>query len=258
MSKPYKNGYVQGTFDMFHVGHLILLERAKARCERLIVGVVSDELNMVYKGARPYISYEDRASIVGAIRYVDEVIKVEVGHDDKLEIWEQHPFDCHFSGDDHSGWEDLIAELRKRGSNVEFFPYTQRVSSTDLKKLMWDKARYGLAAEVPLDGLPPRVAIYGAGKFGRDLHRRLMESQKTTVAAWVDKSHETLRKQGIFAEPPECLETVNYDAILVAAKKPSTVKEICMELRGLGIPAEKIRKYKDERFVELTQGDCAV
>lgn len=256
--QKYKTGYVQGTFDLFHIGHLILLERAKARCERLIVGVVSDDLNEVYKGKRPYISYEDRAAIVAAVRYVDEVIRVDVGHDNKLEIWDEHPFDCHFSGDDHKGWEKLIEELRKRGSNVEFFPYTQRVSSTDLKKLMWDKARYGVAADISLDGLPPRVAIYGAGKFGRDLHRRLMESQKTTVTTWADKSHETLRGQGVFAEPPECLTTADYDVILVAVKKPSIVKEICMELCSFGIPAEKIRKYKDERFVELTQGDCAV
>lgn len=256
--QKYKTGYVQGTFDLFHIGHLILLERAKARCERLIVGVVSDDLNEVYKGKRPYISYEDRAAIVAAVRYVDEVIRVDVGHDNKLKIWEEHPFDCHFSGDDHKGWEKLTEELRKRGSNVEFFPYTQRVSSTDLKKLMWDKARYGLAADISLDGLPPRVAIYGAGKFGRDLHRRLMESQKTTVAAWADKSYGKLREQGIFAEPPECLAAADYDAILVAVKDQNTVKEICMELRGLGIPVEKIRKYKDERFVELTQGDCEV
>lgn len=256
MPKPYKTGYVQGTFDMFHVGHLILLERAKARCERLIVGVVSDELNEVYKGARPYISYEDRASIVGAIKYVDEVIKVEVGHDDKLEIWEQHPFDCHFSGDDHMGWEGLIAELRKRGSDVEFFPYTQRVSSTDLKRLMWDKARYGLAADISLEGLPPRVAIYGAGKFGRDLHRKIMESKTTTVAAWVDKSHEGLWAQGIFAEPPERLAATDFDAVLVAVKNPSIVREIVAELHGLGIPMEKIRKYRNERFVALTKEDC--
>ena len=256
--QTYKTGYVQGTFDLFHIGHLILLERAKARCERLIVGVVSDDLNEVYKGKRPYISYEDRAAIVAAVRYVDEVIRVDVGHDDKLKIWEEHPFDCHFSGDDHKGWEKLTEELRKRGSNVEFFPYTQRVSSTDLKKLMWDKARYGLAADVSLDGLPPRVAIYGAGKFGRDLHRRLMESKTATVAAWVDKSHESLRGQGIFTQPPECLTTVDYDAVLVAVKNPKIVKEICMELRGLGIPAEKIRKYDGERFVALAQEDCTV
>lgn len=253
MTKLYCNGYVQGTFDMFHVGHLILLERAKARCERLIVGVVSDELNMVYKGARPYISYEDRASIVGAIRYVDEVIKVEVGHDDKLEIWEQHPFDCHFSGDDHSGWEDLIAELRKRGSNVEFFPYTQRVSSTDLKRMMWDKARYGLAADFPADKLPQRVALYGAGKFGQDLHRKLMESNNVKVAAWVDKSYERLREQGVFAQPPEYLSTAKFDAVVVAVKHSKTINEICAELHRLGISKEKIIGYRNGQVVILKE-----
>lgn len=251
MPKPYKTGYVQGTFDMFHVGHLILLERAKARCERLIVGVVSDELNVVYKGARPYISYEDRAAIVGAVRYVDEVIKVDVGHDDKLEIWEEHPFDCHFSGDDHTGWEGLIAELRKRGSNVEFFPYTQRVSSTDLKRMMWDKARYGLAAEFPTDKLPQRVALYGAGNFGQDLHRKLMESKNVKVTAWVDKSYERLREKGIFAQAPECLTEGNHDVVIVAVKNPDAVSEIVAELCASGISKGKIVRYEDGKIVGL-------
>lgn len=251
MPKPYKTGYVQGTFDMFHVGHLILLERAKARCERLIVGVVSDELNVVYKGARPYISYEDRVAIVGAVRYVDEVIKVDVGHDDKLKIWEEHPFDCHFSGDDHTGWEGLIAELRKRGSNVEFFPYTQRVSSTDLKRMMWDKARYGLAAEFPTDKLPQRVALYGAGNFGQDLHRKLMEGKNVKVTAWVDKSYERLREQGIFAQSPECLIEGNHDVVIVAVKDPDAVSEIVAELCASGISKGKIVRYEDGKIVGL-------
>ena len=132
MRCPYGTGYVQGTFDMFHVGHLLLLQRARACCGRLIVGVVSDELSEKYKGKRPVIPYHDRAAIVGAIKGVDEVIRVDVGHDSKLEIWEHHPFDAHFSGDDHKGWDKLIGEFRRRGVDVVFFPYTERVSSTKL------------------------------------------------------------------------------------------------------------------------------
>lgn len=134
MERHYGTGYVQGTFDMFHVGHLILLQRARACCDRLIVGVVSDELSKKYKGRFPIIPYADRAAIVVAIKGVDEVVRVDVGHDSKLEIWERHPFDCHFSGDDHKGWEQLIAAFRQKGVDVVFFPYTARVSSTMLRE----------------------------------------------------------------------------------------------------------------------------
>ena len=67
--KKYGRGYVQGTFDLFHVGHLNLFKRAKERCEYLIAGVVSDELNEVYKGAKPYVPYEERAALVDACKY---------------------------------------------------------------------------------------------------------------------------------------------------------------------------------------------
>ena len=138
----YNVGYVQGTFDLFHVGHLTLFRRARERCGYLIAGVVSDELNEVYKGVRPFVPYEERAEIVAGCRYVDEVIKIDVGHDDKLKIWEEHPFDCHFCGDDHGGWEWLIDELRKRGSNVEFFPYTETTSSTRIKEELKKRILY--------------------------------------------------------------------------------------------------------------------
>ncbi|MBO6305218.1 MAG: adenylyltransferase/cytidyltransferase family protein [Selenomonadaceae bacterium] len=140
--KKYQTGYVQGTFDLFHIGHLNLFRRAKERCNYLIAGVVSDELNEVYKGAKPYAPYEERAAIVSACRYVDEVIKVDVGSDDKLKIWEKHPFDCHFCGDDHGGWEKLIEELHKRGSNVEFFPYTETTSSTRIREELKKRILY--------------------------------------------------------------------------------------------------------------------
>lgn len=138
----YEVGYVQGTFDLFHVGHLNLFRRAKERCGYLMVGVVSDELNEVYKGVRPFVPYEERAQVVSGCRYVDEVIRVDVGQDDKLEIWEKHHFDCHFCGDDHGGWESLIEELHKRGSEVEFFPYTETTSSTRIKEELKKRILY--------------------------------------------------------------------------------------------------------------------
>ncbi|ORU00518.1 Glycerol-3-phosphate cytidylyltransferase [Anaerovibrio sp. JC8] len=140
--KKYTKGYVQGTFDLFHVGHLNLFKRAKERCDYLIAGVVSDELNEVYKGKKPYVPYEERADIVAACRYVDEVIKVDVGSDDKLKIWEQYRYDCHFCGDDHGNWEPLITALHERGSEVEFFPYTESTSSTRIREELKKRILY--------------------------------------------------------------------------------------------------------------------
>ena len=69
-----KIGYTTGVFDMFHVGHLNILKRAREHCDHLIVGVSTDELVEEYKHKRPVVPYEERAAIVGAIRYVDEVV----------------------------------------------------------------------------------------------------------------------------------------------------------------------------------------
>ncbi|MBR6402236.1 MAG: HAD-IA family hydrolase [Eubacterium sp.] len=132
--KKYKVGYVPGVFDLFHTGHLNLLTKCKSRCEHLIVGILTDELVEYYKGKRPVISYEDRAKVVEALKVVDEVIPVDFSNTDKLDAWEQLHYDCHFSGDDHVGhWNDIMEELRKRGSNMEFFPYTQGISSTQIR-----------------------------------------------------------------------------------------------------------------------------
>ena len=68
-----KIGYTQGTFDMFHIGHLNLIRNAKKHCDYLIVGVNADDLVELYKNKRPIVPLEERAEIVRAIRYVDEV-----------------------------------------------------------------------------------------------------------------------------------------------------------------------------------------
>lgn len=132
---PYRVGYVPGVFDLFHTGHLNLLERCKSRCAHLIVGVLTDELAEYYKGSKPVISYENRARIIRSLQIVDEVIPVDFSNTDKLDAWNQLHYDCHFSGDDHSRhWEDVREELKKRGSNMEFFPYTRGVSSTQIRE----------------------------------------------------------------------------------------------------------------------------
>ena len=74
MKKKYKVGYTTGVFDMFHIGHLNILRRAKELCECLIVGVTTDELCFMRKNKYPLINQQDRMEIVRAIRYVDEVV----------------------------------------------------------------------------------------------------------------------------------------------------------------------------------------
>ena len=94
--KKYKVGYTTGVYDMFHVGHLNILRRAKEQCEYLIVGVSTDENVQTYKHKTPVIPYDQRAEIVHAIRYVDEVVPQE--NMDKFAAWEKLHFDaqrCH-------------------------------------------------------------------------------------------------------------------------------------------------------------------
>lgn len=136
-SKPYRIGYVPGVFDLLHEGHINLLRRCKERCRYLIVGVLTDDLVEYYKNKRPVMSLQERCAVLDAVKYVDETIPVDMSNTDKLDAWEQLHYDCHFSGDDHVGhWNDVLTELRKRGSNMEFFPYTQGISSTSIKEKM--------------------------------------------------------------------------------------------------------------------------
>ena len=101
MEKKYKVGYTTGVYDMFHIGHLNILKRAKEQCEFLIVGVSTDELDEKYKHKTPIIPFEERMAIVAAIKYVDQV--VPQFNMDKFEAWEQIHFNALFHGDDWKG-----------------------------------------------------------------------------------------------------------------------------------------------------------
>jgi len=140
MDKKRKIGYTQGCFDMFHVGHLNLLIRARERCDYLIVGVNSDELMESYKHKAPVICQENRKRIVENIKAVDEAHIVDTL--DKLEILKSIPFDAIFSGDYWKGsqrWTETRESLNKLGVDVVFLPYTQNVSSTQLREQKDDK-----------------------------------------------------------------------------------------------------------------------
>lgn len=128
-------GYTQGTFDMFHIGHLNLIKNAKRHCDYLIVGINSDDLVESYKKKRPIVPLEERIEIVRAIKYVDEVIVTDTL--DKTKIWENIRFDEIYIGDDWKGnarWEQTGQDVKKLGARLVFLPYTKETSSTMLRE----------------------------------------------------------------------------------------------------------------------------
>ena len=130
-----KIGYTTGVFDMFHVGHLNILRKAKAECDILIVGVSTDELVMSYKHKVPIIPFEQRKEIVAAIKYVDKV--VTQSSRDKIKAYDDLHFDIMFVGNDWKGtpfFDKIEEELRKRNVEISYFPYTEGVSSTILRE----------------------------------------------------------------------------------------------------------------------------
>lgn len=137
--KPYHIGYVAGVFDLFHIGHLNLLRRAKEQCDYLIVGVVSDEGVRKNKHTEPFIHFEERLQMVRACRYVDEAVKIPLIYCDTADAYRKFRFDVQFSGSDYehsTAWLNKQTFLRSRGSEMVFFPYTESTSSTKIKGLI--------------------------------------------------------------------------------------------------------------------------
>lgn len=126
-------GYTTGVFDMFHVGHLNIIKRAKEQCDHLIVGVSTDELVLQYKKRMPIVPFDERVQVVSAIKYVDEVVPQVTM--DKFEAWQKLKYDRLFHGNDWKGssmYNDIEARLKSVGVEVIYFPYTQGTSSTKL------------------------------------------------------------------------------------------------------------------------------
>lgn len=139
MGKQYKIGYTQGTFDMFHVGHLNLLKHAKELCDILIVGVNSDHLVEEYKHKTPIIHELERKEILQSIRYVDDVVICNTL--DKMEMHRWIHFDAIFIGNDWKGnerWAKTEEDLGKIGVHVVYLEYTKGVSSTMLRDSVQD------------------------------------------------------------------------------------------------------------------------
>lgn len=128
-------GYTQGTFDMFHIGHLNLIKHAKEKCDYLIVGVNTDELVKSYKQKTAIVPLEERMEIIDSIKYVDEV--VACGSLDKKTAYEKHRFNLLFIGDDWKGnprWAETEREMELLGVKLVFLPYTKNTSSTMLRE----------------------------------------------------------------------------------------------------------------------------
>lgn len=132
--KKFKIGYTTGVFDMFHIGHLNILRRAKEQCEKLIVGVTTDDLCQLRKNKRPIINENDRMEIVKAIRYVDEVIyQMDM---DKLKKVEEIGADVVFVGSDwkdSEAWAKYEKEFSKIGCSVVYLDHTDGISSSILR-----------------------------------------------------------------------------------------------------------------------------
>lgn len=132
-------GYTAGVFDLFHIGHLNLLKNAKGMCDKLIVGVTTDEL-VAYKNKKAVIPFEERLEIVRSIKYVDAVVAQK--DMDKLTMCRELKADVLIVGDDWYNtpkWNAYEKEFAEYGIKIVYFPYTQGTSSTlineTLKKL---------------------------------------------------------------------------------------------------------------------------
>lgn len=126
--------FTSGSFDLFHIGHLNILEKSAALGDELIVGVSTDELIEKYKGMKPIIPFEQRFRIVSAIRCVTKVVKqVKLTEIAQLE---REQIDIVTIGDD---WKEKYLEglewmKRQPGKEVVYFPYTPGISTTSIKQ----------------------------------------------------------------------------------------------------------------------------
>lgn len=137
-SKKVKIGYLSGTFDLFHVGHLNLLRRAKAQCDYLIVGVHDSGK---WKGKETFIPLEERKAIVGACKYVDKVVDSCREDSDAWDLWH---YDRLFVGSDYKGTERFNRYeeyFKDKGVEIVYFPYTQSTSSTQIRKTVLLKTK---------------------------------------------------------------------------------------------------------------------
>lgn len=129
-------GYTAGVYDLFHIGHLNLLKNAKGMCDKLIVGVTTDDL-VPYKGKHAMIPFEDRIEIVRNIKCVDAAVPQR--DMDKLAMCKKLGATILFVGDDWYGtekWQEYEKAFAAEGIRIVYFPYTKGVSSTQITKAL--------------------------------------------------------------------------------------------------------------------------
>ncbi len=138
--KKYKIGFTAGVYDMFHIGHLNVIKRAKEQCEYLIVGVSTDEVVEKNKNKKPIINFEDRKAIVESIKYVDKVVSQErYDIEGKIEMVKKYNIDAMFVGSDWKDtdkWNCIEKVLKEIGCDVIYLPHTDGISSTILREII--------------------------------------------------------------------------------------------------------------------------
>ena len=123
-----------GTYDLLHYGHINMLKRAKALGDYLIVAISTDEFNWNSKQKKCYFTYEQRKALVEAVRYVDLVIPEESWEQKKSDMKEYH-IDTFVIGDD---WRGKFDFLREEGVEVVYLPRTPEISTSQIKKDLYD------------------------------------------------------------------------------------------------------------------------
>ena len=130
-------GYTAGVFDLFHIGHLNILKAASQDCDRLIVGVTTDELCEKEKKKRPVIPFQERCEIVSSIKYVDQVIPQH--SIDKFDAWQELGFNKIYVGNDWKGtqrWVNLEKRFAEQYVKVVYLPYTNSTSSSLIREIL--------------------------------------------------------------------------------------------------------------------------
>lgn len=138
--KKYKVGYTDGVYDLFHVGHLNMIQTAKKYCDYLIVGVHGDAVVQEYKKRLPIINENDRKRIIESIKGVDKAVINRFR--DKVKLWELYHFDVVFIGDDWKGterWNQFEKVLGELGVDVGYVPYTKGISTTEIRRKIMEE-----------------------------------------------------------------------------------------------------------------------
>lgn len=250
-NKHYKTGYVSGSFDLFHIGHLNLLRRAKERCDKLVVSVLSDETIRARKNKWPVIPLGERVEIVKAVRYVDRVEAIDFTLIDILAARRHFGFDVFFTGDDWvnaPGADKMEQLLKEAGADQIYFPYTKERTSTAIQTVIPPpEVPQGQERVIPFQFLFPfhrvakgeRIAIYGCGTIGRQYFEQVRTLDYCPVTAFADRNCKELPAYcGMPVVDPDTLPGLAWDKVVVSVVQAG--EEIREYLVSMGIDETKI------------------